>query len=810
MDALKTLSLLYEERGADNFIPYSYHLTDNIIASEDGKYVSVWKITGKSHIGHSYNEYDQWLKELNNSIIGSCSDKISLWTHIVRRKIDISSEASFSNSFARDLDVKYRKSLKEKSLMTNDLYLSIVYNTQSEGVFKFYSKLEARFFTSSDEKKRIQERSIEEFEEINRNIGEALSTYGAKNLGIYDDKGFSFSETLEFISLLTDSEKRKVPVCRNPISDYVAANRTVFSGKAGIGKIVFPNKEKYFGMLEIFDYPSATEAGHLNTLLSSDYEFILTNSFSCISKMKAKSILENRRFRMAEMGDTATYQIEQFEDALNGLMSGDFMFGHHHATINVFGESIEEVKDSQADAINRLADVAIIAKKIDLALIAAYWAQLPSNYEYIPRKSLISSLNFLSFSSFHNFMRGKETGNPWGNAVTLFRSEGNTPLNFSFHNSPLNENSEGKMILGNTKFIGKSGTGKSVLMAFTLAQATKLGVTACVFDKDRGLQTVIMALGGKYLSLKNGEPSGFNPLKIEKTIANIDFLGRFIKVLATTPSIDISHRDEQEIDDAINMVMTQPKEIRNFQSLLQCLPREIRHDDRPSVYERLKKWEVNGKYGWLFDNEDDGLNLETHQIYGFDVTDFLENQEIREPLMMYLLYRTESMIDGRRFIYMFDEFQKALEDKNFQEMAQNSNRVIRKKNGIFIYATQEPGAILDNPIGKTLVQQCATSIYLPNPDADKKEYIDGFKLTPDEFRILKSLGETSRKFLIKQGEYTAVAELKLNGFDDEILILSGNPQNAEIAEKLVERLGDEPKNWIPEYLVRVKENRGLK
>lgn len=804
MDALKTLSLLYEEKGANSFIPYSYHLTDNIIATEDGKYISIWKMSGKSHIGRSYAEYDQWVKELNNSIIGSCNDKISLWTHVIRRKIDIAGEEKFSNSFADKLDRKYKKSLKTKPLMTNDLYLSIVYNTQSEGVFKLYSKIEARFFTSPDEKKRLQAKNIEDFEEINRNIGEALSAYGAKNVGIYDEKGFCFSEALEFISLLTDGEKRKVPVCRNPIGEYVAANRTVFSGKAGIGKIISTNKETYFGMLEIFDYPAATEAGHLNTLLSSDYELILTNSFSCISKMKAKSILENRRFRMSEMGDTATYQIEQFEDALNGLMSGDFLFGNHHATINVFGESIDEVKNYQADAINRLADVAIIAKKVDLALIAAYWAQLPSNYDYIPRKSLISSLNFLSFSSFHNFMGGKPNGNPWGKAVTVFRSEGNTPLSFSFHASPLNENSEGKMMLGNTKFIGKSGTGKSVLMAFTLAQATKLGVTACVFDKDRGLQTVIMALGGKYLPLKNGEPSGFNPFKMDSTVANLDFLGRFIKVLATTTSVDISHSDEQEIDDAISMVMAQPRQMRNFQALLQSLPSEMRNNGRPSVFDRLKKWEVSGKFGWLFDNDEDELNLETHQIYGFDVTDFLDNSEIREPLMMYLLYRTESMVDGRRFIYMFDEFQKALEDKYFQEMAQNSSRVIRKKNGIFVYATQEPAAIIDNPIGKSLIQQCATSIYLPNPDADRNEYIEGFKLTNDEFRILKGLGETSRKFLIKQGPYTAVAELNLKGFDDEILILSGNPENANIAERAVEAKGENPEDWIPEYLVRVK------
>ena len=240
--------------------------------------------------------------------------------------------------------------------------------------------------------------------------------------------------------------------------------------------------------------------------------------------------------------------------------------------------------------------------------------------------------------------------------------------------------------------------------------------------------------------------------------------------------------------------------------LVQSLPNPIQQDPnaRPSLHARLLKWCGNGDYGWLFDNENDLLDLTTHNLYGFDVTDFLENPEIRSPLMMYLLYRTESMIDGRRFIYMFDEFQKPLEDDYFQDLAQNKNRVIRKQNGIFVYATQEPGAILDSPIAKTLVQQCATFVFLPNPGADRKEYIEGFKLTETEFNIVRSLGESSRRFLVKQGENSTVAELNLAGLDAELLIMSGTPDNAEIAEKIIAENGDDPSIWIPKYIDSVQ------
>src|SRR3546814_7586008 len=103
---------------------------------------------------------------------------------------------------------------------------------------------------------------------------------------------------------------------------------------------------------------------------------------------------------------------------------------------------------------------------------------------------------------------------------------------------------------------------------------------------------------------------------------------------------------------------------------------------------------------------------------------------------------------------------------------QDASRTIRKKNGVLAFATQEPGAISENPVGPSLIQQAATLIFLPNPRAKAKDYITGFGLTPSEFELLKSLGEASRKFLIMQGSNVTVAQLDLNGCEDELLVFS--------------------------------------
>ena len=51
------------------------------------------------------------------------------------------------------------------------------------------------------------------------------------------------------------------------------------------------------------------------------------------------------------------------------------------------------------------------------------------------------------------------------------------------------------------------------------------GATQVVFDKDRGLEILVRALGGEYLPLTNGVPTGFNPLQLPLTPAT-----RFLKI----------------------------------------------------------------------------------------------------------------------------------------------------------------------------------------------------------------------------------------------------------------------------------------
>jgi len=314
------------------------------------------------------------------------------------------------------------------------------------------------------------------------------------------------------------------------------------------------------------------------------------------------------------------------------------------------------------------------------------------------------------------------------------------------------------------------------------------------------MEIAVRAMGGRYFPLRSGEPTGWNPFQLEATSGNLLFLTSLVKGLVAAGGHGVTHRDEEEIDSAVNTLMTLiDREDRRLSVLVQSLPDAVTNerDEHPSVAARLRKWCEGGQFGWVFDNARDLLDLTTHRMYGFDITEFLDSAEARSPMMKYLIFRTEAMLDGRRFIYVFDEWWRALSGEDFAELTKNKGKTIRKQDGFLILSTQEPADALGDPVGKSVLEQCATLVLLANPKANRSDYVDGLKLTETEYEIVRTLPE--RQFLVKQGSSSAVAQLDLSLLQAELAVLSGTPDRARMVAAIAAECGEDPEKWLPKY-----------
>lgn len=118
-------------------------------------------------------------------------------------------------------------------------------------------------------------------------------------------------------------------------------------------------------------------------------------------------------------------------------------------------------------------------------------------------------------------------------------------------------------------------------------------------------------------------------------------------------------------------------------------------------------------------------------------------------------------------------------------------------------------------ISTAVVEQTSTQIFLPNPQADQSEYVDGFKVTPEEFQIISNLKTDSRAMLVKQNGASSLAILNLSAFEDELNVLSSTTENISImhtvidamTEQFGEKAGSDPAMWLPIFYEAVRERR---
>jgi type IV secretion system protein VirB4 len=485
--------------------------------------------------------------------------------------------------------------------------------------------------------------------------------------------------------------------------------------------------------------------------------------------------------------------------------------GDHHFTLQVIADAgvgdragldraLKDLNDSVAQARTLLADCGMTVAREDLALEAAFWAQLPGNFGYRSRKAPITSRNLAAMANFHNYPTGRAIGNHWGDALAMLISSARSPYYFSLHASdPTEPDGGSRKDTGHTLICGPTGSGKTVFIGFMVAMLARQGVTQVVFDKDHGLEILVRALGGEYLPLKSGRRTGFNPLQLPGTPENIEFLKQWLRCLARGTQA-LSVREEEDLDHALRGTLALDPERRRLSRLIEFT--DVTRAE--GIHARLARWceSTGGDYAWAFDNPKDIVaeRLAGQALVGADVTDFLNHDVVRTPVSLYLFHCIRTLLDGRRFVCWADEFSRLLDDGAFEQFAKDGLKVWRKLNGVFCSATQSPSDALRSGIARTIIEQTATKVFFPNPDADEREYTEGFGLTEREFLLIKErLEPGSRQFLVKQSHCSVVCGLDLKGFSAELAVISGRIREVGHMHEAMASVGRNPDQWLPVF-----------
>lgn len=784
------------ELHAGHYVPCAEHWDSRTLITSSGSMIRVFKLDGFTFETADDEDLDVQNLIRNQLWRGLSSPSLSLKFHIFRRRESVFSDGfgtkPMQNYFANYVNEEWIKKHKNHQAFINELYITVVKKPKQSAtgmslIPTLLDKLQGGGANKGWENSMCA--LAEEMDEVCGRMVTSLKSYGPKVLGIEETEYGYSSQLLGFFIRIANCGlvTNVLAPPHADLSKLIPVNRLYFSGKTI--QVAKADRFAYAGIVSIKEYGQNTSPGMFDSFLQLPYEFVMSQSYQFTSRALAISKMQIQQGRMLQSGDKSATQILEINEALDSATSGVIGFGSHDVSILCVEDDPKSLENAMSLVETELSNCGLYPVRERINLEPAFWGQLPGNEDFLVRKATVSTLNLSGFASLHNHPVGKKFGNHWGDAVTVFDTTSGTPYFFNFHVRDV----------GHTMIVGPTGGGKTVLMNFLCAQAMKFSPRLFFFDKDRGAEIFIRALGGVYEVIRPRTKGNLNPLQMEDTPENRSFLLEWFVSLASVYGDKVTSDDLSLINLAIEGNFKLKKSDRRLRNLIPFLGL----DTPGSLVSRMAIWFGNGSHASIFDNEQDLLDFSRSRVFGFEMADLLKDQICLGPVLLYIFHRISTSLDGTPSMIVLDEAWALIGNAIFAPKIKDWLKVLRKLNTFVVFATQSVEDASKSDISDTLVQQTATQIFLPNLKATEA-YKTVFMLTEREFALVKSTDPGSRFFLLKRGTSSVIARIDLRGMDNVINVLSGRSDTVQLLHGIINEFGSNPKVWLPIFYKRVK------
>ena len=766
-------------RNISDYIPYACHYSPDTLLTKNGELLQVIKIVGFTYQTTGKKEVE--LREIvRKSIFKSIdSDKYAFWFNTIRRKQNLSSDNDYPVGFSDYLNQQWNNRHDWGNQYINELYITVV---KESGNSKLKTPKEFfRTLTPNAEKKYRDDylkKSHAELDETVSNMMKILSLYGAKKLTTIEEDGTRFSEPIQFVSKIANLVRTKIPVLEEDISKTIANNKINFGFNAL--EVSGDKGKRYAAILTIKEYKEKT-ATLLDEFLQLPIPFNITQLISLTNRKEVISKYSFQKYILGLSGDKKLANISGITEIMNCDKGSVMDYGKHQLTMLVGADSLEELEINVAKVVDAMKYLGIVHIREDIRMEDCFWSQLPANFAFAKRLTPINTRRMAGFASLYNFPAGKAVGNKWGNAITVFHTANGTPYFFNFHY----KNN------GHTAIIGPKGSGKTVLLNFLVSQVQKKKCRTFFFDYKDTSHVFIRAIGGKVYDLI--EDISLNPFQMEDSERNRGFLQNFLQSLITSAGEPVTEADMEVLKSAVEHSYTLPKEKRKLSNIAAFLK------EKSDLAEKIGWWYGDGMYARLFDNTADTLDLFDGSIHGFEMEKIVEAGEPIFPVMLYLSHRISQTLDGRETVVVLDEAWKLIDNKLFSALIPGWLDYLKANNAIAILSSSDIEDISESSITNSLLQKIPTQLYLPNKKATYA-YHEVFGLTDEEFALLKKMKQKYHHFLLKYKGESIVGTLNLEGMDDLLAVLSGNPESVKIMQNAIVKAGDKPNDWLLMFL----------
>lgn len=480
--------------------------------------------------------------------------------------------------------------------------------------------------------------------------------------------------------------------------------------------------DKFISCVAIEGFPGESYPGILDRLNHLAIPYRFSTRMLYLDKEEALPILARgrRKWKQKERGFfSQLFRIESGQVNADAVMmaqeaagaetdahSGAVKFGYYTAVIVLMSES-RAVLHENARLVKRvITDCGFAARVETVNTLEAWLGSLPGHTAPNVRRPLLHTLALADLLPLNSVWSGRpENPCPFypkpAPALLQGSTTGATPFRLNLHVGDV----------GHTLIFGPTGAGKSTLLgAIAMSHLRYQNATICGFDKGNSMLALCLATGGQaYEPGGDSGKVGFCPLQHLETDADAAWAEEWI---ATLFALQMDRGPDPEEKAAIHRAITNMRSMAGFRSLSDFLSSVQNKTVRGAV----EHYAVDGPLGELLDAKEDSLADATFTLFEIDQLMGMGNNNAL-PVLLYLFRRFERRLTGQPALLILDEAWMMLGHPVFREKIREWLRTLRRANCAVVMATQSVSDAVNSGALDSLIENCPTKIFLPNPNA---------------------------------------------------------------------------------------------
>lgn len=351
---------LKDQSSIEELIPYSSHITENLVVTKKHDLIATWQIDG-AYFECVSDEDLKLLTDQLNTLIRSFEGKaITLYPHRIRGRKSVHPSFSSKIPFVNRVMNDYYSSFPKTEYFENKLFLTVCYKP-----FNAEDKV-THFLSRKKGNKNIFEEPINDMDEICGKLDTYLSRFHSRRLGLYEENGVVYSDQLSLFQKLLSGRWQKVRVTNSPFYTYLGGKDLFFGNDAG--QITASDNARYFRCIEIKDYFQETDAGIFDALMYLPVEYVLTSSFTAMDRQAAIKALDDQIDKLEMTDDAAKSLLADLKVGLDMVSSGYTSFGKCHQTLIVYADTPERLVKDTNIVTTTLEDLGLIVTYSTISL----------------------------------------------------------------------------------------------------------------------------------------------------------------------------------------------------------------------------------------------------------------------------------------------------------------------------------------------------------------------------------------------------------------------------------------------------------